>query len=132
MATMTQTSYAPHARVGLLISCFGFAALALSTAIPALAAAVGPVMGVGWVVVIITIVYVPRLIRPGRSWVRARLPRALATSVFVGSAVVALIAVTVHMSNGSSAWGYAATTAILGAALSAALAKPEGVRRTRS
>ena len=132
MTTTTRPSYAPRTRGGLLISCLGFAALAASAAVPALAAAVGPVMGVGFVVAIMVIVSVPRLIRPEPTWSRAALPRTFATAVFIGSATVALIALTVRMGNDSPAWGYAAAGVIIGEAVAVALVAPEVARRDRS
>lgn len=131
MTTTTQPSYAPRTRGGLLMSCLGFAALAASTAVPALAAVVRPVMGIGFVVAIAAIAYVPRLIRPGRTWSRTALSRTFATVVFVGSAAVALIAVTVGTSDGAPVWGWVATAVLVAGASAVALAGPERSQRDR-
>ncbi|MFZ7088858.1 hypothetical protein [Curtobacterium sp. RRHDQ10] len=131
MITTTQPSYAPRTRAGLLISCVGFAALAASAVIPILADALGPVMGVGFAVAVVVIVYVPRLIRPGSTWWRAPLPRVFATMVSIGAAVAALIAVAVRTSGGSLVWGYVATAVVVLGMVLVASAAPEEVHRQR-
>lgn len=131
MATTTQPSYAPRTRAGLLISCLGFAVLAASLAVPALADALGPVMGFGFVVAVVITVYVPRLIPPGRTWLRAPLPRVFATIVSVGSAAVGVIAVTARMSGGTAVWGWGAVAVIVLGMIVVALAAPEGTRSPR-
>lgn len=132
MTITTQRSYAPRTRGGLLISCLGFAALAASTVVPALTAAVGPAMGLGFVIAILVIVAVPRMITPGPTWTRAALPGTFATIVFIGSGAVALAAVAMHMAVGSSVWGHVATAAIIVGAVSVASVPPRGARRPRS
>ncbi|MEV7931332.1 hypothetical protein [Curtobacterium sp. NPDC089185] len=94
-------------------------------------AAVSPVMGIGFVAAILLTSTVPRLIRPGRTWFRAPVGRRSATAVFVGSAIVALIAVTARASHGPIVWGHVATAVlVLGAVVVAAL-PPEGTPRRR-
>lgn len=131
MTTVTRSSYAPRTRAGLLISSLGFAALAAPGVAPAMDAAVSPVMGIGFVAAILLTSTVPRLIRPGRTWFRAPVQRGFATAVFVGSAVVALIAATLRVCHGPIVWGHVATAVlVLGAVVVAAL-PPEGTPRRR-
>lgn len=128
LATITQPSYAPRTRAGLLINCLGFAVLAASVAVPALADALGPVMSFGFVAAVVTAVYVPRLVPPGRTWLRAPLPRAFATVVSVGSAAVGVIAVTARMSDATVVWGWGAVAVIVLGMIFVSLAAPEGAR----
>jgi hypothetical protein len=92
----TPRNYAPRTRGGVLISCTGFATLAASASVPALEDAIGPVMGLGFVVAVLTTAWVPRLIRPGRSWLRSVLPSRTCTIAYVAAAGLALVAVETH------------------------------------
>ena len=125
----TPTEYAPRTRAGLLISCAGYAFLAASAVVPALASALGPVTGVGYVLAVLVVAYVPRLIRPGSTWLRVSLPRGLATAVSIGAAVVALAAVTARTSGAAPAWSSGATALIVAVMVLVALAAPERPRR---
>jgi hypothetical protein len=118
MMTANQNQYAPRTRVGLLISCVGFAVLALSTAIPAISTVITPTMGLGFVLTILLIVYVPRMIRPGQTWLTTPLPHGFATAVFASAGIIGLASVTASMSTGHAAWGVAGSIAItIGAVL---------------
>ncbi|WIB79020.1 hypothetical protein DEJ28_07950 [Curtobacterium sp. MCPF17_002] len=113
-----QNRYAPRTRAGLLLSCAGFAVLAASTALPAIEALVGPVMGLGFVVALLVIVSVPRAIRPGRTWLTAPLPARLAAATFAGVGIVGVASVTAGTSSGAGVWGVVgAVTITVGAAL---------------
>jgi hypothetical protein len=118
------TSYAPRTRVGLLISCSDFGVLAASAVVPGFQDVVDPVMGVGFVLAVVTIVYVPRLIRPGSTWLRASMSRPLATSVFVGAGILAMTAAAVRSPDGAIPLGSAATAAIILGMFLVALAAP--------
>ncbi|KQO61326.1 hypothetical protein [Curtobacterium sp. Leaf261] len=125
MATVTKLGYAPRTRAGLMISCTGFAVLAASTSVRVVADVITPVMGVGFVLAVLFIVYLPRTIRPGRTWLRAELPHALTTLAFVGAAVVALTAVAVGALTNTTLWGCAATAVIVSGMLLVVLVAPD-------
>lgn len=113
------------------MSLLGFAALSTPAVVPALDASVGPPMGIGFVSAILLTSTVPRLIRPRQTWLRALVGRRSATTVFVGSAIVALIAVTARASHGPTVWGHIATAVILLGAVVVAAMPPEGAPRRR-
>jgi hypothetical protein len=108
-ASDTPRNYAPRTRGGVLTSCTGFAVLAASASVPALEAAIGPVMSLGFVAAVLTTAWVPRLIRPGRSWLRSVLPSRICTIAYVAAAVLALGAVVTH----TTVAGFLAAAAIL-------------------
>lgn len=129
--TSTQTSYAPRTRAGLLISCIGFGTLAATSVVPALAAAVSPMIGIGFVAAVLVIVYVPRLIRVGPTWSRSALPKTFATVVFSTSGIAALAAVTVSLSSDTIVSSYVAMAVIVGEIVGVAVATPERQSSTR-
>lgn len=106
------TSYAPRTRGGQMISHCGFAVIAASTAAPAVEDAVGPLMGLGFVVMVLAVVAAPRLIRPGCSWFRAVLPTRLCASAYGAAAIVALAAVVGDSLFPASSWGWTAAAVI--------------------
>lgn len=101
MKTNKHRGYAPRSRAGLLISCTGFALLAATAVVPALASVVDATMGFGVVVAVVIVVSLPRLIPVGASWIRAEMPRTLATVVFVVSGAAAFLATTVGTTSGA-------------------------------
>ncbi|MFS0729156.1 hypothetical protein ABC270_03640 [Curtobacterium sp. 1P10AnD] len=125
MTANKHRGYAPRSRAGLLISCSGFALLAVTAINPALARAVDSTMGFGFVVAVVVVVSLPRLIPVGQSWARAAMPKTFATTTFVASGAAALVAVTVGPSCGSVLWPCLSATAILAAVLTVAVRAPE-------
>ena len=117
MTIIKRTNYAPRTRGGALISCVAFAALAASASLPSIADAVTPVMGFGFVLTVVTIVYAPRLVRPGPGWFRTSVPMRVATIAYLGSGVVALAAVTIGWSVAPSIWGWPGAAMILAGGL---------------
>lgn len=88
----------PATRLGLVLSIVGFAFAVSLTASETAVAALGSVYSLPWVLLVIVMVYPPRLIRPGTGWSRARC-RTLPAAVLYAAAVIvaasgALFAVT--------------------------------------
>lgn len=61
----------PATRLGLVLSIVGFAGVVGATASGRVLASFGSGYTLAWVMVVIALVYPPRLIRPGSGWARS-------------------------------------------------------------
>lgn len=88
----------PATRLGLVLSIVGFAFAVSLTASDRAVTALGSVYSLPWILLVIAMVYPPRLIRPGTGWSRARCRRLPAAVLYAAAVIVAasgaLIAVT--------------------------------------
>lgn len=98
---MVNQQVVPPTRLGLVLSIIGFAgAVALMASDAALAALRSP-YGLTWVVLVIVIVYPPRMIRPGTGWARARCRSTPAALLYGAAVLITITGATVAVSSAS-------------------------------
>lgn len=81
----------PATRLGLVLSISGFAMLAVISTSSAAVTAIGATYSLPWILLVMAIVYLPRLITPGPGWTRERCRQRPAAAVFVGAAFTAIV-----------------------------------------
>lgn len=90
----------PTTRLGLILSIVGFAFAVSLTASDAAVTALGSAYSLPWVLLVIVMVYPPRLIRPGPGWSRARCRQTPAAVFYAAAVIIAVTGALLAMSSG--------------------------------
>ncbi|GGK90312.1 FtsH-binding integral membrane protein [Curtobacterium luteum] len=87
---MNTQQIVPATRSGLVLSIVGFAIAATLMASSTARTALATPYGLAWILLVVLMVYPPRMIRPGPGWARQRCRTVPATVLYVAAVVVAL------------------------------------------
>ncbi|GGL78719.1 hypothetical protein HUN58_03895 [Curtobacterium sp. Csp1] len=99
---MSNQQVVPPTRLGLTLSIAGFGVAVAVTALDVARDALGTPYSLAWVILVILMVYPPRLIRPGNNWARSRCRRVPAALMYGAGAATALGGATWAVSAGPS------------------------------
>ncbi len=111
----------PATRLGLVLSIVGFAIVVGATASDNLLAVLGTSYSLPWVLVVIALVYPPRLVRPAAGWARMRCRPGPGAVLYVAAVVVAVTGVLIQMTSGPGPAVIAACLTLSVSALAATL-----------
>jgi len=100
---MNTRQVVPPTRLGLVLSIAGFAVAATLMASDTARVALGRPYGLAWIVLVVLMVYPPRMIRVGNGWARQRCRAPLSTILYASGVVVALGGTTWALSGGAPA-----------------------------
>lgn len=124
---MVNQQVVPATRLGLTMSIAGFAVAVALTGLGIARDALGTPYSLAWVLLVILLVYPPRMIKPGDGWARARCRTAPAAILYGAGIVTAIGGATWAMSAGASA---AIGTGLVTFAIAAAAATLPTVTRS--
>jgi hypothetical protein len=113
----------PATRLGLVLSILGFTVLSAISTSDSAVGALGTTYSVSWILLVLAIVALPRLIRPGHGWARQRCRRVPANVLFAAAAITAIVG-TFLASGFGAAPAIAASAVTLGLAAVATFLPP--------
>lgn len=111
----------PATRLGLVLSIVSFAIVVGATASDNLLALLATPYSLPWVLVVIALVYPPRLVRPGAGWARMRCRPGPAAMLYFAAVALALTGVLVRVTSGPGPAVVAACVTLSVGALAATL-----------